>query len=62
MSYSITVKWPTGDVRTVGGFEPDAVGAWADFLWLAGADDVRAVCECGECEACTDRATFYDLG
>ena len=61
MSYSITVKWPSGDVRTVEGFEEDAVEPWSEFLWLVGADDVRVACECGRCETCTDRGAFYDL-
>lgn len=56
--YEITVKWPTGREATVDGFAPDAVEAWVDFLWIAGADDVRAVCRCGECETCADRAVF----
>lgn len=56
--FKITVKWPSGEVRTVDGFAEDDVETWVDFLWLAGADDVRALCTCGECETCADRATF----
>ena len=56
--FKITVKWPSGDTRTVDGFEPDAVDNWVRFLWVAGADDVKVTCTCGECETCADRAVF----
>lgn len=59
MSYRIEVKWSNGQVNTVGGFTVESLDRWVDFLWTAGADDVRVWCECGECEACTDRAAFY---
>lgn len=59
--YEIKVKWPDGREITQSGFTDEQSVALVNFLWAAGADDVKRVCTCGTCETCTDRATYYDL-
>lgn len=56
--YKITVKWPDGRTVMDDGYTADQAVALRDFLYAAGADDVKVECACGECETCTDRATF----
>lgn len=56
--YEITVKWPDGRVITNGDYTKEQASALVDFLWAAGAGDVRRVCVCNNCETCYDRATF----
>lgn len=56
--FNIKVKWSDGRVIADGGYSRLEADRIADCLWAAGADDVYITCECGECETCTDRASF----
>lgn len=59
--FTVSVKWPDGREITGPACSREAATALADFLWKAGADDVKITCECGWCETCTDRAAFEGI-
>lgn len=59
--YEVTVKWPDGREVTEGGYTDEQSVALVNFLWAAGADDVKRVCTCGICETCAGRGIHYDL-
>ena len=58
--YEITVKWPDGRVIADSGYTEEQARAIANFLWVAGADDVKVHCACGECETCSDYAAWSE--
>ena len=56
--FEITVKWPDGRTITDDGYTREQATAIADFLWVAGADDVKITCACNDCETCSDYAAW----
>lgn len=60
-TYMLIAKWPSGRTHSTRGWRWETADRLAHFLWECGADDVKVMCECGECETCTDRATAEGL-
>jgi hypothetical protein len=56
--FEVTVKWSDGCVAASSPYSREEADAIANFLWAAGADDVKITCACNNCETCSDYAAW----